>query len=88
MLFVFPKDGTYSFWMKDMLFAIDIIWLDANARVVFAAEHVVPESYPAIFTPHTAARYVLELPAGFVAEHHIGVGDVLTFTDGVPRSTE
>src|SRR3990167_7727049 len=33
MLFVFDKPGSYSFWAKDMQFAIDIIWLSAAGKV-------------------------------------------------------
>src|SRR5690242_15708811 len=29
MLFIFPKDGTYAFWMKDMNYSLDIIWIDS-----------------------------------------------------------
>lgn len=32
MLFVFPKDGKYAFWMKDMHFPIDVIWLSVSDR--------------------------------------------------------
>jgi uncharacterized membrane protein (UPF0127 family) len=88
MLFVFAKDGTYSFWMKDMRFSIDIVWLDAAGRIVFAAEDVAPQSYPAIITPRTKARYVLEVSAGYMRAHGISVGDTVTFTEPVPRSTE
>lgn len=74
MLFVFEDDGVYSFWMKDMLFPLDILWLDASGRVVHIEQDVAPATYPASFTPDSAARYVLEVPAGFATEHEIGVG--------------
>ena len=37
MLFVFPKDGEYAFWMKDMRFSIDILWLSGNGTIVYMA---------------------------------------------------
>ena len=77
MLFVFPEDGVYSFWMKDMLFAIDIIWLSYSGDIIDIRENAAPESYPTAFTPRGPARYVLELPQGFVAEHRVAVGDVV-----------
>lgn len=65
MLFVFPQDGAYGFWMKDMRFAIDMLWLDVSGKVVHIVERAAPESYPRSFLPENPARYVLEVPAGF-----------------------
>ena len=77
MLFVFPKDGLYAFWMKDMRFAIDIIWISAKGVVVHVAENVSPDTYPASFGTQSPARYVLEVPAGFVDAHGIKLGDIV-----------
>lgn len=78
MLFIFDEEGLYSFWMKDMLFSIDILWFDTEGILVHIEEHVSPASYPTSFTPDSLARYVLEVPAGFVAEHKIIAGSKLT----------
>src|SRR3989338_1806519 len=64
MLFVFPQDGKYGFWMKDMRFSIDILWLNASGMVVYMAQNVSPDSFPKSFESDVPARYVLELPAG------------------------
>ena len=77
MLFVFTEDGQHSFWMKDMLFSIDIIWVAADGSVVHIAPSISPDSYPQSFTPPLPARYVLEVRAGFATEHEIGVGSKL-----------
>ena len=77
ILFMFPKDDTYGFWMKDMRFPIDIIWLDSNYRVVDVKKDATPASYPEIFVPVVPARYVVEVGAGFFAEHDLGVGDTI-----------
>src|SRR3989304_6446445 len=34
MLFIFDKPGYHGFWMKDMLFSIDIIWISADKKIV------------------------------------------------------
>ncbi len=81
MLFIFQGDGQHSIWMKDMLFSIDIIWLDNEYRIVDAKERASPESYPEIFTPSVQARYVLELSAGFVKLHGLKKGDRLEFVN-------
>lgn len=77
MLFVFEKDGIYAFWMKDMRFSIDIIWIDANGVIVDMKENVSPASYPASFEPITTARYVLELRAGWASRHGVKTGDTI-----------
>lgn len=76
MLFVFPKDGVHAFWMKDMQFAIDIIWISADGTIVHVVENVSPDTYPTSFASPGPARYVLEVPAGFVASHNVQIGDV------------
>ena len=77
MLFVFPEDGKYAFWMKDMRFSIDILWLSADGRVVYMALNVSPDTYPQVFRPDVPARYVLELPAGYAKAHAVRVGDIV-----------
>ena len=75
MLFIFPQEGKYPFWMKDMKFSIDILWLSNDGTVVYVQPDVSPETYPKSFGPDTLARYVLEVPAGYTTEHHITVGE-------------
>ena len=75
MLFVFPQDGHYAFWMKDMRFSIDIVWLASDGSVVGFFENVAPESYPKSYAPQGDARYVVELPGGYVHTHGVKVGD-------------
>src|SRR3989344_1111426 len=79
MLFVFPKDGNYAFWMKDMRFSIDILWISANGSVVYMAQNLSPDTYPENFNPKTLTRYVLELPAGHAKAHMVGIGDEVDF---------
>lgn len=77
MLFVFPEEGNYSFWMKDMNFSIDILWLSSEGKIVHIVEHVSPESYPDHFVSERPARYVLEVPAGYVESRGVSVGDIV-----------
>lgn len=79
MLFIFAEEGLYSFWMKDMLFPIDIIWISAEKKVVHIEEHIVPETYPSSFESPVAASYVLEVPAGFVRTHNISTNISVTW---------
>lgn len=77
MLFVFPEEGHYSFWMKDMRYAIDIIWIASDGRIVGFWPDAAPDSYPRSFSPEHPAQYVLEVAAGYVREHELKIGDVV-----------
>lgn len=74
-LFVFDGDDRWSFWMKDMLFPIDMIWVSATGTIVHIEEAVEPSTYPASFKPAVPARFVIETNANFVTKHDITVGD-------------
>lgn len=75
MLFIFPVEGKPSFWMKDMHFPIDILWLANDGSVIHIEENVSPNSYPQQFAPESGlARYVLELPAGYSEAHGLDIG--------------
>lgn len=77
MLFVFQEEGRYPFWMKDMNYPIDIIWIASGGRIVGFWEHAEPESYPRSFAPDEDALYVLEVVAGYVEAHGLKIGDTV-----------
>ncbi len=79
MFFVFDEADRYGFWMKDMRFAIDIIWLSDEGFVIDIDERVTPESYPKVFMSDVPARFVLEVRAGFAREHDIRLGSKISF---------
>lgn len=80
LLFVFEKPGRYGFWMKDMLFPIDIVWMDPSYRVIAIAPDLSPSTYPETFYPPVPVLYVLEINAGLVQEYNIATGTVLTLS--------
>lgn len=73
-LFVFDAPGVYSFWMKDMKYAIDIVWIDSSWRVVDITAAAAPESYPALFSPSREIQYVLEINANEATVDNLSVG--------------
>jgi uncharacterized protein len=77
MLFVFPKDERYGFWMKDTLVSLDIFWLDDKGQVVSIASEVATSTYPNVFYPNAPARYVLETASGFARSHEVKIGTPL-----------
>ena len=74
MFFTFSYSGNWGIWMKDMLFPIDILWLDSEFKVVGMKENAWPESYPEAFYPDALATYVLEVNTGFIKENNIIMG--------------
>lgn len=77
MFFVFPEPGFFAFGMPDMYFAIDIIWISEDRRIVYIVPNATPESYPHIFVPPVPVKYVLEVLSGTAAKEGWKVGDVV-----------
>lgn len=77
MLFAFEHPGRYSFWMKDMHFPIDIMWLRDDWCVVHIMPNVSPDSYPDTFAPPVPATYVIEVGAGALSENGVTIGACL-----------
>jgi hypothetical protein len=70
MLFVFEQPGQYAFWMKDMRFPLDIIWLLGD-EVVFVA-HNVQLDFLGILDPVVSADRVIEINAGAASNFNAG----------------
>lgn len=79
MLFVFDKFELHNFWMKEMNFPIDIIWLNKNFEIVYIQKNAQPESFPETFGPEKETKYVLEVIAGFCEKNNLKVGDRVEF---------
>lgn len=79
MLFTFDAPLKYSFWMKDMRFPLDFIWI-REGRVVDITENVpypIGNSPPATVQPQEPATAVLEVNADFTERHSIKIGDAV-----------
>lgn len=74
MFFVFDYSDYISIWMKDMLFPIDILWIDENNKIVHMEKNISPDTYPKIFTPPVKARFVLEFNAGMSEFYDLRIG--------------
>jgi hypothetical protein len=81
MLFVYSQKNRPTFWMKDMLFPIDIIWI-ADDKIVDIGENLpVPDGdNVATAQPKDEINYVLEVNAGFVQKNSIKIGDRVELT--------
>lgn len=79
MLFPFASPGQYGFWMKDMRFSLDMVWISADKRVVMVSRDVSPASYPEVLYPPSPISYVLELNADFASKFGIATSTKLVF---------
>jgi uncharacterized protein len=77
MLFIFEEETIPFFWMKDMNFPIDIIWINSKKEVIEITESILPETYPKTFSPKKPVKYVLEVSAKWCEEKNIEIGDKL-----------
>lgn len=81
LLFVYEKEGFPAIWMKNMIFPIDIVWLDSQFRIVHVEKNISPNTYPSAFRTDLPAKYVLELNAGFLDLHDIHIGNELKLVE-------
>ena len=77
LFFVFDEPGMHGFWMKDMNFAIDIVWITEDLYVDSITRGAHPDSFPQVFYPASPVVYVLEVPAGDAET--IKIGDSVSF---------
>ena len=81
MLFVFEERKPHRFWMKDMRFPLDIIWLD-NHRIVHINHNAKPDSSenePEVMTSPVPVNFVLEIAAGRAAKLRLKKGQHMKF---------
>jgi uncharacterized membrane protein (UPF0127 family) len=78
MLFLFADEREVSFWMKNTLIPLDLIFADASGRIVRIAERAVPLSTELI-PSQAPVRAVLEVNGGTAERLHINVGDKLVY---------
>jgi uncharacterized membrane protein (UPF0127 family) len=82
MFFIFRSEGKYSFWMKNVLIPLDIIWINANQEVVFISKNSQPciEEYSCFpIDPKRNAKYILEVNGGIVEQIELNIGDKVDF---------
>ena len=77
MLFQFPVSGKYSFWMKDMRFPLDIIWI--NRDTIVQMEKNVSQTSSGTLVPIYDADRVLEINSGSADGAGFKVGDKVAF---------
>ncbi len=79
MIFIFTPPAIPGFWMKDMNFPLDMIWIDANWHIVGITKNIPPDSFPKTFNPPSPIVYVIEVNAGWTDKNNISIGDKIDF---------
>ncbi|HKG71005.1 MAG TPA: DUF192 domain-containing protein [Nitrososphaeraceae archaeon] len=84
MLFAFNNEDPRTFWMKNTLIPLDMIFVDSDSKIVDIMENVPPckqdecPTYPS----KEPAQHVLEVSAGFVQDKGVKIGDrLVTFNE-------
>lgn len=85
MLFLFDEEREHTFWMKDTLIPLDMIFVDGSGRVTT----IVANARPLTLEPRTGgpARMVLEVPGGWARAHDVRVGDRMR-VEGLPPARQ
>ncbi|MCX6813594.1 MAG: DUF192 domain-containing protein [Candidatus Azambacteria bacterium] len=81
MLFVFQGEDKYSFWMKNTLISLDMVWINKNKEIVYIAKKVQPCKSlicPSV-SPDRPALYILEINGGKADEVGLKIGDKAEF---------
>ncbi|GMU87551.1 MAG: hypothetical protein AMXMBFR48_27920 [Ignavibacteriales bacterium] len=78
MLFIFPAEEIRSFWMMNTLISLDMLFLDANGKVVTIHRNTKTESEQS-YRSTKPAKYVLEVVAGFCDKYGITEGDRMSY---------
>lgn len=80
MLFVFEEKAPRTFWMKDMRFALDILWIE-DGTIAKISSNLPPEGNEPKnhYRSDVPANYVLEVPAGWAERHNVKSGDKINY---------
>jgi hypothetical protein len=78
MLFLMEAEEPQTFWMKNTIISLDILYADADKRIVSISKNCKPYSLDQIPSVKPAL-YVVEVNAGYTTKYGIRVGDVISF---------
>lgn len=81
MFFIFAQEGRIGFWLKNVRFPLDLIWINQDKKIVDIQANAQPCQAEdcLIYYPHQDASFGLEVNAGFAARHKLKIGDQVDF---------
>ena len=80
MLFIFPEEARQSFWMRNTLISLDMIFVNGINKIVTIHKNtqtLSDQSYPST----APAKYVIEVNGGYCSKHNINEGDKINFIE-------
>jgi uncharacterized membrane protein (UPF0127 family) len=77
MLFIFDDSQLLSFWMKNTLIPLDIIFLDEQYKITKIHQSTTPLQTSPTYSSEIKSKYVIETNAYFTKENNINVGDLI-----------
>lgn len=78
MLFIFKSEQPLTFWMKNTLIPLDMIFIDRDLKIVGAVERAEPKTLSTRGVPGVS-QFVLEVPSGWWATKGLKAGSAVTF---------
>ncbi len=78
MMFVFDQPDEHQFWMKDMNFPLDFLWISSGKVIEIMTNVPAPSidnPQPAVVSPQQPIDMVIEVPAGWAVQNNVKVGD-------------
>lgn len=78
MLFIFEGDETRSFWMKNTVLSLDMIFVNSKDEIVTIHKNTTPYSEQS-YASTKPAQFVIEVNAGYADRHKIKVGDKIAW---------
>lgn len=79
MLFIFPDSEPRSFWMKNTVIPLDIIYVSSDLEIVSIKDHTTPFSTDSVPSDNKSAKFVIEVNAGFAGKFGIKEGHMVSF---------
>lgn len=78
MLFIFDREQEQSFWMKNTIMTLDIMYANAEGEILTMYKYTTPYSEAPI-PSYQKAQYVVEVAGGFTDRYNIQIGDKISF---------
>lgn len=89
MIFVYPNEAKRTFWMKNTLVSLDMVFLDKKLRVQGVVKNTPPHSTAKFsLDDDSPSMYVVELVAGTAERIGIARGSTLTVSGELPKAED
>jgi hypothetical protein len=77
MLFIFDNEQIRTFWMKDTLISLDMIFINKEGEIVTIAKNTKINQTQETYSSSAPSKYVLEVNAGWCDKNGVTLGDLI-----------